>query len=174
VNYGGPQGQNTTQFLFQNKTIFFRTQKCFSEHNNVFQNTTRFSDTQQQTETHATKIGETTKLQSTACMVTSPDAESDWNLELVGVTWSPSRLCAFSAMFCHSSGLTVVVVGEYFCMETGKVAPRYTSVCKISRIFGTVSSLFQKILLSNLAMLLILLKMLFPAVSANFRYPLYM
>ena len=149
-----------------------RIKQSFSEHKSVFQNTTRFSDTQQQTETHATKIGETQ--QNFKVLVTSPDAESDWNLGLVGVTWSPSHLCAFSAMFCHSSGLTVVVVGEYFCMETGKVAPRYTSVCKISRIFGTVSSVFQKILLSNLAMLLILLKMLFPAVSANFSYPLYM
>ena len=83
--------ENTTIFLrtqqsfteqnniSQSKTIFHRTQQSFPEHNNLFFNTTRFSDTQQTTRTQQ-KFVENNNFK---VLVTSPYSESYWNLALV-------------------------------------------------------------------------------------------
>ena len=101
--------------LFQNTKIFFRTQQSFAAHNNLFenmttnfrrhffQNATQFSGSQQQTRT--TKFRETQ--QSFKVLVTSPDAESDWNLGLLQVTF-PLPAC----MTCPPYFATVVVGAE--------------------------------------------------------------
>ena len=77
IMYGGPQGQNTTQFLFWNTTIFSRTQRNSPIHNNPFQNTIKFSDTQTQTKTQQIETQQNFKV-----LVTNPDAESERNLGL--------------------------------------------------------------------------------------------